>query len=130
LEFGCDGLDKQLSSLEQVFSLCFPLLSHVGSLELFDHDVQPHQDASLWLAFLRPFTAVRSLIFWDQGSAVQVTGVLGELAEERAAEVLPMLRAIRWYGSCDWDEVEPLVIPLLQPFIDTRELSGHPVEVP
>ena len=130
LEFWCDGLDKQLSLLEQVFSLCSPLLSHVGSLEFFDHDMHPDQDATLWLALLRPFNAVRSLIFWDQNSAVQVADLLGELAEERAGEVLPMLRAIRWYGSCDWDEVEPLVIPLLQPFIDARELSGHPVEVP
>src|SRR5947209_7588921 len=35
LEFECYGLDKQLSLLEQVFSQFFPLLSHVGSLELF-----------------------------------------------------------------------------------------------
>jgi len=130
LEFECDGLDRQLSLLEQVFSQCFPLLSHVGALELFDHDMQPDQDSTLWLVFLQPFNAVRTLIFLDQDSMSQIAHVLGDLTEERATEVLPTLRTIVWYGLCDWDEVEPWVIPLLQPFIDARELSGHPVEVP
>ena len=130
LEFDCDGLGRQLSLLGQVFSQCCPLLSHVDALELFGHNMGPHQDSTLWLPFLRPFIAVRSLLFYDQESISQIAHVLGGLTEERAAEVLPMLRTIVWYGSCDWDEVEPWVIPLLQPFIDTRELSGHPVEVP
>ena len=130
LEFKCDGLDRQLSLLEQVFSQCLPLLSHVGVLELFDHDGQPDQDPTLWLAFLQPFNAVQSLLFYDQDSVTQIARVLGELTEERAAEVLPMLRAIIWCGSCEWDRVEQWVAPLLQPFIDARELSGHPVEVP
>ena len=130
LEFECDGLDRQLSLLEQVFSQCFPLLSHVDTLELFDLDVQPRQDSTLWLAFLRPFIAVRSLLFYDQDSMSQIAHVLGDLTEERAAEVLPMLRTIVWDGDCDWDEVEPWLIPLLQPLIDARELSCYPVEVP
>jgi hypothetical protein len=130
LEFKCDGLDKQLSLLEQTFSQCFPLLSHVVSLELFDLDIQSHQDSTLWLPFLRPFNAVQTLIFCDQDLAFQVASVLAELAEERAGELLPMLRAIVWSGGCDWDEVRPLVGPLLQPFIDARERLGHPVEVP
>jgi hypothetical protein len=129
LEFKCDGLDKQLSLLEQVFSQCFPLLSHVDALQLFDHDVQPEQDSTLWLAFLRPFIAVQSLFFYDQNSMTQIARVLGELTEERAAEVLPMLRTMKWIGGCEWDEVEPFVTPPLQPFIDARELSGLPVEV-
>ena len=130
LEFECDGLDRQLSLLEQIFSQCLPLPLHVGALELFDHDMQPDQDSTLWLAFLRPFNAVQSLLFNDRNSVAQIARVLGELTEERAAEVLPMLRAIVWCGSCDWDEIEPWVTPLLQPFIDARELSGHPLEVP
>jgi len=130
LEFECDGLGRQLSLLEQVFSHCFPLLSHVDTLELFDLDIQPHEDSTLWLPFLRPFIAVRSLLFCDQDSLYQVTHILADLTEERAAEVLPMLRTIGWYGDCDWDEVEPWLIPLLQPLIDARELSCHPVEWP
>jgi len=132
LEFECDGLDRQLSLLEQVFSQCFPLPSHVDALELWDHENRPYQDAraTLWLALLRPFHAVRSLLFWDQESMSQIAHVLGDLTEERAAEVLPMLCIIVWYGSGDWDEVEPWLIPLLQPFIDARERSGHPMEVP
>ena len=130
LEFERHGLDRQLSLLEQVFSQCFPLLSHVGTLELFDHNMQPYRGSTLWLAFLRPFNAVRSLLFYDEGSLFQIAHVLGDLTEERAAEVLPMLRTIVWCGSCDWDEVEAWVVPLLQPFIDAREISGHPVELP
>jgi hypothetical protein len=129
LEFKCDGLTKQLLLLEQVFSQCFPLLSHVNSLELFDLDLQSHEGSALWLPFLWPFNAVQTLIFCDQDSAVQVASVLGELAEQRAAEVLPMLRVIVWRDGGDWDEVEPEVGRLLQPFIDARELLGHPVEV-
>ena len=129
LEFSCDGLDNQLSLLEQVFSQCFPLLSHVDALQLFDHDMQPEQDSTLWLAFLRPFNAVKSLFFYDQNSMAQIARVLGELTEERVGEVLPMLRTLKWIGGCEWDEVEPLVTPPLQPFINARELSGHPVEV-
>jgi len=92
--------------------------------------MQPDQDSTLWLGFFQPFNAVQSLYFYDQDSMSQIAHVLGDLTEERAAEVLPMLRTIVWYGSCNWDEVEPCVIPLLQPFIDARELSSHPVEVP
>jgi len=129
LEFEGDGLDGQLSLLEHVFSQCFPL-SHINTLEIFDHDMQPHQDSRLWLALLRPFKAVRTLFFFDRDSIVQVARALGELTQERAAEVLPMLRAIIWFGGLNWDEVEPWVIPPLQPFINARELSGHPVEFP
>jgi len=130
LEFECDGLGRQLSLLEQVFSQCFPLLSHVDALELFDVDMQAYQDSTLWLPFLRPFIAVRSLLFRDPGSMDQIADVLGDLTEERASEVLPMLRTIQWVPDFDWDEVEPWLIPILQPFIDAREISCHPVEVP
>ena len=130
LEFDCDGIDKQLSLLEQIFSQCSPLLSHIHTLEIFDHDMQPHQDSALWLPILRPFNGVQTLIFYDQDSVVQVARVLGELAEENAGEALPMLRAFGWFGGCNWDEIAPQVTPLLQPFIDARELLGHPVEVP
>ena len=132
LEFKVDGLDRQLQLFEQVFSQCFPLLSHVDTLELLDLDMQSQGDftMTLWLPFLRPFIAVRSLLFCDPDSMDQVAHVLADLTGERAAEVLPMLRTIGWYGDCDWDEVEPWLIPLLQPFIDARELSVHPVEWP
>jgi len=129
LDFECNGLDRQLSLLEQVFSQCFPLLSHVDTLQLLDHGIQPHQDSTLWLAFLRPFNAVRTLIFYDQDLTSQIARVLGDLTEERDAEVLPMLYTIMYDGSRNWDEVESWLIPLLQPFLDARELLGHPVEV-
>jgi hypothetical protein len=60
---------------------------------------------------------------------IQIVHALGELMEERATEFFPMLCAMKWVGGYDWDEVEPLVTPLLQPFIDACELLGHPVEV-
>ena len=129
MEFECDGLDRQLSLLEQLFSQCFSLLSHVATLDIHDrhHDVQPDQDSRLWLALLQPFNAVESLFLFDRDTLRQITRVLGELTEERAAEVLPMLRAMKLFGTCDWDEVEPWVTPLLQPFIDGHK---YDVEVP
>lgn len=128
LEFERDGLDRQLSLLEQVLSQCFSLLSHVVTLEIHDrhHDMQPDQDSTLWLAFLQPFNAVDSLCLFDRHLLLQIARALGELTEERAAEVLPMLSAMKWFG-CDWDEVEPWVTPLLQPFIDAHK---YHVEVP
>ena len=126
LDFQCAGLDNQLSLLKELYPQCSPLLSHINHLELFDHKMQT-EHSTLWLEFLRPFNAVETLGFWEPDSLKQVARVLGELSEERAAEVLPMLDTIIFFTMTIWDGVEPSSTPLLQPFIDARQLSGHPV---
>jgi hypothetical protein len=54
--------------------------------------------------------------------------VLGELARESAAEVLPMVHTLR-LSLNKYHEVGYLVTTSLKPFIDARQLSGQPVEV-
>jgi len=57
---------------------------------------------------------------------VHIARVLGELDREGVAEVLPMLHTLifrRFYI------IDKEVIPLLKPFIDARQQSGHPVAV-
>ena len=133
LEFQCTGLDNQLSWLKKIYPQFVPLLSQTDYLELFDHDAQDDQDSTLWLEFLRPFSAVKTLCFHDQNLLRQIARVLGELTDERAADVLPMLDTIVWldktYWDPLWDQVKSWLFPLVQPFLDARQLLGHPVVV-
>lgn len=127
LEFGEYGLAAQLSLLEQVCTRCF-FLSHVNELGLYggDSPKPDQQNSELWLGFLRPFNAVQILYFFDDEIEIQIARVLGDLTGVRTAEVLPMLHTLVLRG---FDQVEPLVTPLLKPFIDARQLWGHPVTV-
>ena len=131
LGFRTFQLAAQLSLLEQVFTRCFPLF-HVNELVLRrDDDPIPladQQNSELWLGLLRPFNAVQVLYFFDDELEVQVARVLGDLTGVRTAEVLPMLHTLV-SKEFESDRVEPLVTPLLKPFIDARQLWGHPVTV-
>jgi hypothetical protein len=131
LEFGTSGLAKQLLLLDRVFTRRFPL-SHVDELVLGrDDDPIPlgdQQNFDLWVGFLRPFNALEVLYFFDDEIEIQVARVLGDLTGVKTAEVLPMLHTLVFKGF-DSDRVEPLVTPLLKPFIDARLLWGHPVTV-
>ena len=133
LEFQCTESDNQLSWLTRIFPQLLPLLSQINYLELFDHDAQDDQDSTLWLEFLRPFSAVKTLCFHDQNSLKQIARVLGELTDEGAAAVLPMLDTIMWFDKTYWDPVwDPVkswLFPIVQPFVDARQLLGHPVVV-
>jgi len=132
-EFQRTESDNQLLWLTRIYPQFLPHLSQIAYLELFDHDVQDDQDSTLWLAFLRPFSAVKTLCFRDQNSLRQIARVLGELTDERAADVLPMLDTIVWsdktYWDPLWDQVKSWLFPLVQPFLDARQLLGHPVVV-
>ena len=115
--------------MKKVYPQFLPLLSQTDDLELFDHDAQDDQDSTLWLEFLRPFSAVKTLMIIDERSLNQIARVLGGLTDERAADVLPMLDTIGSYDETVWDEVKSWLIPLVQPFVDARQLLGHPVIV-
>lgn len=57
---------------------------------------------------------------------VHIARMFGELDREGAAEVLPMLHTLilfRFYV------IHEQVIPLLKPFLDACQQSGHPVTV-
>ena len=121
------GLDGQLSLLGEVCTQCF-FFSHANRLEFFRRGgpIPDQQNSELWLGFLRPFKAAQILYFSDEEIEVQIARVLGELRGESVAEVLPMLHTLALKRRC---RVEPLVTPLLKPFIDARQLWSRPVAV-
>jgi hypothetical protein len=131
LEFQCPESDNQLSWLKGMYPQLLPFLSQIGNLELFNHDLDApvDQDSTLWLEFLGQFSAVKTMMIIDQNSLSQVARVLGELTDERAAEVLPVLDSIVWFDQTIWDQVKAWLFPLVQPFVDTRQLLGRPVVV-
>jgi len=123
----CTGLDRQLSSLEQIFIQCSTIFSHAVELHLHYGGPQINQSMS-WLGCLRPFNAVQILYVSDGNSEfeVDIARVLGELDGEGAAKVLPMLHTLtfsRFYF------IRRKVIRLLKPFVDARQQSVHPVAV-
>jgi len=128
-EFQSTESDNQVSWLKGIYPQFLPLLSKIHYLELFDRGVQDVQDSTLWLEFLRPFSGVKTLYIRDQNSLKQIAHVLGELTDDRAADVLPMLDTIAPYSKTVWDEVKSWLVPLLQPFVDARQLLDHPVVV-
>ena len=96
----CEGLDWQLSSLEQVCTSCLPFLSTLGDLYILDRIPEfspPVQDIVenrvLWLELLHPFTAVKNLYLSEQ-IALRIGPALQELVEGRATEVFPTLENI------------------------------------
>jgi len=128
-EFQRTESDNQLLWLTRIYPQFLPLLSQINYLELFDHDVQDVQDSTLWLEFLRPLGAVKTLYIHDKNLLNQIARVLGELTDDRAADVLPMLDTIAPYSKTVWDQVKSWLVPLMQPFVDARQLLDHPVVV-
>ena len=131
VRIACSPSDWQLSSLAQLCNQSLSLLSGVEQLDIRDcHSREPHlQDMMQWLDLFHPFTAVESLrIPRDLG--MRIAPVLHELAEPRAAEVLPSL------NSLIFEELEPSsssesgsLQRAIDGFIAARERSGHPVDV-
>jgi len=99
LRIDCKGLARQLSSLTQVCSSSFPLISTFEELKIWgDIDLSPshsHDDMedARWLELLEPFTALKYLYLTNE-IARRVCGALQELPGEMATEVLPALRNI------------------------------------
>ncbi|KAI9454625.1 hypothetical protein F5148DRAFT_1288558 [Russula earlei] len=127
LEIWCSELDERLLPLAQVCSAFFPL-STLIQLDIVDDVFRLHwkydMDATQWLEFLDPFTAVKDLRLSDQ-AARHVFQAWEELADERVTEVLPALQNIFLEG------LEPLesVPKYIEGFVAARQLSGHPVAV-
>jgi hypothetical protein len=115
---------------EHLLPVFTPPLSHAGYFELCSCDSQPDdQDSTPWLGVLSPFYAADTLcVYMNHLNELQVPTiirVLGDLTEERAAEVMPLLGLIV-LGPL---KVEPWVTPVIGRFVDMRELSDHPVRL-
>ena len=125
------GMDRQLSSLKQIFTQCSSIFSCVVELNIDGNgDPQVNQFMSS-LGYLRLFNAVQILyvndgIDWASELQVHIARVLGGLDGEEAAEVLPMLHTLIF---CRFYLIREVVIPLLKPFVEARQQSGHPVAV-
>ena len=125
----CEGLDWQLSSLEQVCTSCLPFL--YTSKDLYIHEYpysQPYWrdniENRVWLGLLHPFTAVKNL-YISEKFALRIGPALQELVEGRATEVLPALENIFLEGL---ESAGPVQEGIGQ-FVATRQVSGHPVTI-
>ena len=124
------GLDKQLWSLQQVFTLWLPPLSTASSsdLHLYENiDLQldwPEDDIEdMWLELLRSFTSVKNL-YLSKEIASRIVPALQQLVGDRTTEVLPALEKI---FLKEWPQGP--VQKGIGEFIAGRRLSGHHIAV-
>jgi len=122
-------LDLHLSSLAQVCSPPFTLISALEELKIREDDLlsssywNNHMENAQWLELLEPFTGLKNL-YLTHGIAQGVCGALQELSGEKTTEVLPALRNLFVQGS----SLKP-VQKAIGAFVAARRLSGHPVVV-
>ena len=125
----CTELGSQLSSLTQLCSPSFSLISALKELKIVTESEylssshrQDDTENTQWVKFLEPFTAVKNLYLMDE-IARRVCGALQELSRERVTEVLPSLRNLFVYGSQSFEHIQEA----MRPFIAARDsdLSGH-----
>jgi len=104
LKINCGELEWQLSSLAQVCSSTFPLISALEELKIREFDFlsshwKDDMEDTQWVELLVPFTGLKNLYLTD-GIARRVCGALQKLSGEMetASEVLPDLR----YAIFSW----------------------------
>ena len=125
----CTGLDGQVSSLEQVCTLCLPRLSTLEALYIYkcpnsQLDLKEKIENGLWLELLYPFSAVKNL-YVSEEFASPIALVLQELAVGRTTEVLPALQNIFLEGL---DSSGPVEEGIGQ-FVAARQVAGHPIAI-
>jgi hypothetical protein len=125
----CQGLDWQVSFVEQVCTSCLPLLSMLEDLYTYESTVyQPDWEGDtengLWLQLLHPFTSVKNLYLSEQ-FALRIGPALQELAEGRTKEVLPALENIFLKGL----EPSGPVQEGIRQFVASRQVTGCPITV-
>jgi hypothetical protein len=126
IKLKCRTSEWQLSSLAQICSLSFPIISASEELEIRDCKFIPlsqwkgNMEDIQWVKLLNPFTTVKDLYLTNEIAQ----RVCGALSRERATEVLPALRNIFVGGS----SLQP-VQEAMTPFVAARQLSGHPIVI-
>ena len=125
----CIELDWQVSSMEQVCTLCLPSLSTLEDLYIHEDQFRPpiwqaHIETTLWLELLRPFTGVKNL-YLSEKFASRIIPALQELTGGRTTEVLPALQNIFL------EELQPsgTVQESVQQLIATQRVTSHPIAV-
>jgi hypothetical protein len=125
----CRGLDGQVSSVEQVCTSCFPPLSKLEDLYIYECpgwrlDWKGEIENGLWVELLHPFTAVKNLYLSDE-FATRIVPALQELVEGRTTAVLPTLENIFLEGL----EPSGSVNEGIRHFVAARQVAGHPITI-
>jgi len=129
LQISCNESDWQISSVEQICIQCTPILSHVEGLEIREGSfLRPEWlddlDSAQWLELFHAFTAVRSLHVSEELQPIVAPAFHG-LTGRRATEMLPALHTLFLEGFQPHGSVSGTI----EPFTDSRRLSGRPVDV-
>ncbi|KAF8483353.1 hypothetical protein DFH94DRAFT_689846 [Russula ochroleuca] len=132
VEVPCRELDWQISSLEQVFTLCLPPFSTLEDLYI-DEDPDPDRkpdwqqdniENSLWLELLNPFTTVKNLYISEE-FVRRIVPALQELVGGRTTGLLPALQNVFLEGLQPSGSVQEGI----GHFTAMRRATGHPVAV-
>lgn len=129
LQISCTELDWQLSSVAQICNSSFPSLSTLERLYVRQiisprPQFQVDMENTQWLELFHRFTTVKDL-YLSKEFVLSIVHALHDAAEEMVTEVLPALQNIHLDGL-------RALGPILRdigPFIEARQLSGHPVAV-
>jgi len=121
-----DSWNWQVYSLALLCGQVSHLFSLVERLD-FPSASPPWNDTVVSIQFpelFRLFTATRSL-YVPESLGPLIASALQKLIGERATEVLPNLRDIFLEGSAESGSIQEVI----QPFVDSRRLSGQPVTI-
>ena len=126
MEIKCRHLDWQVSSAIQILTALQPVLSAVEQLTLshVEHSQSPEWhneiDPTQWRGILRPFGNLTTLRV-QNSLAGRLSRSLQADDGEPPVELLPNLKELGYSG----DDARDALIP----FIDERQVAGHPVSL-
>ena len=128
IKISCRDSDWQVSSLEQVCTLCLPPLPALEDLYIYENPKSPPDwrdniEYTLWLELLHPFSTVKNL-YLSEEFVPRVAPALQELVGGRTAEVLPTLQNIFLEGR----ELS-VAHEGIATFVAARQLSGHHINI-
>ena len=116
-QISCRGLNSQVSHLVEALSQSSMILFNVHHLSMLMYSSQSRDvDNIEWLALLRRFTAVETLVV-SHGIARPIADALNEVTAAMAAEILPALRLLHMISEG---------VGCIEEFVATRQLSGLP----
>ena len=129
VRISCREFDWQVSSLEQVCTLCLPPLSALENLSIYDHALsyprsQDNIDNTLWLELLHPLATVKKL-YLSKELALRIVPALQELVEGRTTAVLPALQNI----FLEELQLSGPVQDGTRQFVAMRQVIGHHIAV-
>ena len=115
----CQGIERQISRIAQVFSQPSAILSGVVYLELSLSQANADRHGNEWLRLLRQFSAIRTLHISGMCTR-ELALVLDDVTAETVAEVLPVLELICIDGQ---------PVSCIEKFLAARRFSDQPVTI-